>query len=121
MLTTSVDSVASRKVCQSLVFLKEGYPKGGERLDLSQPQTYAVLLPELLGEGSAHNLTTKIRGSRKVGLSALAAGRANIWRVEGVEGQTSGSCIDGRDQSAVGGAEQRWSTRVQHKLIESSQ
>jgi len=40
--------------------------------------TGAVLLPELLGEGSAHDLTAKIRGSRKVGLSALAAGRANI-------------------------------------------
>ena len=44
-----------------------------------------MLLPELLGEGSAHDLTAKIRGSRKVGLSALAAGRANIWKVEGME------------------------------------
>jgi hypothetical protein len=38
-----------------------------------------VLLPEFLGEGRAHDLATKIRGSRKVGLSALAAGGANIY------------------------------------------
>lgn len=72
-------SMAERVVAGLEELLVEGPPRElREILDLSQPQTYAVLLPELLGEGSAHDLTAKIRGSRKVGLSALAAGRANI-------------------------------------------
>jgi hypothetical protein len=40
--------------------------------------SYFVLLTELLGKGSAHDLATNAGGSRKVSLAALAARRANV-------------------------------------------